>query len=227
MHTENFQLLAAHCWPLAALSSTYSATFGTYTAQQVLTGPHSTYSALSGTYSPPSSCATEQGSMGKAVITAAILCVMSIYWGSCNGIAWCSQHQAQFCDHTASLVLQDILSKPTVTLHTNTQLWASLSCLTHFLSIWRYEMLGQQLKCWNKTEFQISVSLMCLRHNTVVMCNVSHSWTVVSDIWSKFNVYYNNFILIRSSSIVIVKFISLRTLKSNGMLPFRLHKLKY
>ena len=31
----------------------------------------------------------------------------------------------------------------------------------------------------------------------------------------------------KSSSIVIVKFISLRTLKSNGMLPFRLHKLKY
>jgi len=132
MLTVSFQLLAAHCWPLAALSSTYS---------------------------PPSSCATEQGSMGKAVRTAAVLCVMSIYWGSCNGIAWYSQYQAQFCHHTASLVLQDILSKPTVTLNTNTQLWASLSCLIHFLSIYRYEMLGEQLKCWNKTEFQTSVSL--------------------------------------------------------------------
>ena len=170
MVTVSFQLLAAHCWLQAALSSTYSTTFGTYTAQQVLTGPLSTYSGLTGTYSPPSSYPTEQGSMGKAVRTAAVLCVMSIYWGSCNGIAWCSQYQAQFCDHTASLVLQDIVSKPTVTLHTNTQLWASLSCLTHFLSICRYKMLGERLKCWNKTEFQISVSLMCLWHNTVAMC---------------------------------------------------------
>jgi hypothetical protein len=156
---------------------------GTCTAQQVLTGPLSTYSALSGTYSPPSSCATEQGSMGKAVITAAILCVMSIYWGSCNGIAWCSQYQAQFCNHTASLVLQDILSmQPTVTLHTNTQLWASLSCLTHFLSICRYEMLGEQLKCWNRTEFQISVSLMCLRHNTVAMCPTAGQLFPISEV---------------------------------------------
>jgi len=186
MQTESFQLLPAHCWPLAALFSTYSATFGTYTAQKVLTGPHNTYSSLSGTYSQPSSCATEQGSMGKAVITAAILCVMSIYWGSCNGIAWCSQYQAQFCDHTASLILQDILCKPTVTLHTNTQLWASLSCLTHFLSICRYEMLGERLKCWNKTEFQISVSLMCLRHNTVVMCPTAGQLFPISEVNSMY-----------------------------------------